>query len=215
MDFHPQINGQILGPHVNVSGLPAIDVVYAGGDDVDIIPASDPVDGRDPFDFSVEVTQPVGSVQLDDGTVFTDETVAARNRVINDVSLLPAGSVVVNDALYIGSTVPFDGVEFTIDTPGVGTWVLTWEYWNGAWITIPNVIDDTVAFTTFGKNIVSFPIPAGWITTTVNTVGPQYYIRARVTTGDAAPTTDPLGSHITIANDEAVTLYAVGFTGDH
>ena len=129
----------------------------------------------------------VAAVLQDDGTVFTDYTLAARNRTspgsgsANDVALLPAVPA-VSDAVYFGGIDEFETILFDITTAGT-TYVLTWEYWNGSTWSALTVVDGTNSFQTTGWNTVEFTAPGDWTTTSVNSLGPYYYVRARVTTG--------------------------------
>lgn len=131
----------------------------------------------------------------DDGGSQTNETTAANNDTINDMTLLPAsGTIDVNDAYYFGGTNKFNKLQLNIGTAGVGAWVLTWEYWNGSiWASLSGVTDPSNNFKTDGPREISYTAPTDWPTTTVATIV-AYWIRARVTTGDAAPTTRPLGT---------------------
>lgn len=122
----------------------------------------------------------------DDGAVFTDFTLEARTLtdspgtgVTDDVDLLPA-TPATNDAFYFGGLALFSQVELNITTAGSG-YSGTWEYWNGAWVSL-TVTDETNSFQTSGNGLlVSFTRPSNWVTTSVNSQGPFYYIRFRVT----------------------------------
>lgn len=117
----------------------------------------------------------------DDGGVFTDYTDEARDRgTADDVVLLPA-SPAVSDAAYFGGIDPFGELRINVTTAGA-TYVGAWEYWNGAWVALTTT-DNTNDFQTSGVNNVTFTAPNDWATTTVNSQGPFYYVRFRVTTG--------------------------------
>lgn len=120
--------------------------------------------------------------QLD---TYTDETTNFNNTTINDCQVLPSDEV-INDTFYIGSSDKFNGVTFTLGTPGVGSGI-TWEYWNGsAWSTL-SCVDGSSGFTSTGE--LTFTPPDAWNATPVN--GDNcYWIRARVTT--AGYTTTPI-----------------------
>ena len=68
---------------------------------------------------------------------------------------------------------------------------LVWEYWNGAWTALSGVTDGTSGFTSTGLAYVSWTLPGDWATTTINSQGPYYYVRARV--GAASPSGQALG----------------------
>ena len=137
------------------------------------------------------VTRDVVAAISDDGGVFTDETADANDAGANDVVLIPA-SPVVNDAFYVGFDLRFQEVDFvasTLATDGA----VTWEYFDGtAFVALSGVVDDTVGFTV-SPGTVSFTLPSDWAKTTVNSQGPFYYVRARVTT---AGTTTALGDTV-------------------
>jgi hypothetical protein len=117
----------------------------------------------------------------DDGGVLTDETTAANNTTANSVNLLPA-SPVANDQYYLGHSEQFNQIKIDItDVNGTGS-TITWQYWNGAWVSLSDVVDNTNNFENSGENTVSWTMPGDWATTTVNSQGPFYYVRARLTT---------------------------------
>lgn len=115
------------------------------------------------------------------GSVYTNETANADGYVANGMTLLPAVPS-TNCAYYIGFPYLFDSVSLVIGTQGAGTWTIVWEYWNGgAWAALTGVTDGTLGFTSgAGTKTVTFTRGAGWATTSVNAVGPYYYVRARV-----------------------------------
>ena len=82
--------------------------------------------------------------------------------------------------------------------PGAGAaYSIQWQYYNGTiWTNLSGVSDGTDSFKTEGENIVSFTIPGDWSTTTVNSQGPYYYIRANFVSGTLA--TQPLGRYATM-----------------
>ena len=128
----------------------------------------------------------------DDGGVFTDETADANDVGTDDVVLVPA-SPMVNDAFYIGLSVTFGAARVVVSTVATDG-AVTWEYFNGtSFVALSGVVDGTTNFTTAGSNLVTFTIPSDWATTTVNSQGPFFFIRARVTT---AGTTTALGTQI-------------------
>ncbi len=132
----------------------------------------------------------VAAAISDDGGVMTDETTDANNAATNDVVLVPA-SPAVNDAFYLGFHDPFKQVKINVSTVATDG-VVTWEYWNGSgWSAFSSVTDGTNSFKTSGTNTVKFTVPSDWATTTVNSQGPFYYIRARVS---SAGTSTALGA---------------------
>jgi len=123
----------------------------------------------------------VSAAILDDGGAYTNDTTDANDVGATDVKLLPAAPA-VNDAFYVGVPIPVCGIVFDIGEAGVGTWTITWEYYDGdSWESLEGVHDDTVGFTVAGDGLyVTWTIPPDWATTTINTQGPFYYVRARV-----------------------------------
>jgi hypothetical protein len=134
----------------------------------------------------------------DDLATYTDYTAEALSVATDDVVLLPpSGDIEVGDLFLLGFLTETDHVWFDISTAGVGAWVLTWEYWNGAaWLPLAGVTDGTNGFKTAGVNALTFTKPINMAKRLEDGKGPFFYIRARVTTGDAAPTTRPLGKLI-------------------
>lgn len=120
----------------------------------------------------------------DDGGVFTDYTAAMGDLgvVTGDVYPLPAAPA-VNDAFYLGNTTKtFGRAEIYMRTAGVGTWTITWEYWNGSTWTALTATDNTVGFTSGSGGAskdVYWTMPLDWATTAVNSVT-GYWVRGRV-----------------------------------
>lgn len=133
--------------------------------------------------FRIEDT-PFTQVLRDDGGVFTDYTIAMNDIGATQGDVYPlTAAPAVEDALYLGNSVKtFARVEFYMRTAGVGTWTITWEYWNGSTWSALNPTDNTIGFTSGSGGIskdVYWNIPTDWTTTTVqSTVG--YWVRARV-----------------------------------
>jgi hypothetical protein len=133
----------------------------------------------------------------DDGGAYTDETTDANDAGATDVVLLPAVPA-VNDAFYVGSDVPISGIVFDIGQAGIGTWTITWEYYDSdSWESLQGVNDDTAGFTTTASDgqYVTWIMPIDWATTTINSQGPYYYIRGRVsayTTVNEQPLADQI-----------------------
>jgi hypothetical protein len=153
-------------------------IVQKGGVDVPAMPGTDRI--------------VVKGAALDDGGAFTDYTTEAQNTTTSDVPLLPAVPV-VNDAFYFGFDLPAGMATINIDRAGVGTWAVTWEYYNGSsWTALSGVDDRTSAFSVLGRNIVLWDIPSDWSATTVVSIN-AYWVRARVSSFTSV-TTQPLGS---------------------
>lgn len=81
--------------------------------------------------LDVSDTKPHAQAAIqEDGGAFTDFTTAAQNVTVDDVDLLPAAPA-ADDAFYVGAERVFDRIGLTLSTPGAGTWVIAWEYWDG------------------------------------------------------------------------------------
>lgn len=123
----------------------------------------------------------------DDGGAQTDETTAANSGTTNDMTLTPT-TPATGDAYYWGHSEQPTGLKINISDATTDTGqTITWEYWNGAWVSLSGVIDDTNSFQNSGLNYVSWTQPGDWATTTVNGQGPYYYLRARVSAVGGTP----------------------------
>jgi len=140
-----------------------------------------------------------GSVKLlvdgavaDDGGVQTDETAAARNATVDDMTLLPAAPA-VDDAYYLGFNYKADWFWVNISTAGVGNWALAHEYYNGVgWSACVDIIDETLEWTASGTKKIQHTPQGDWALTTIQGMN-LYWIRARVS-GFVNITTQPLGA---------------------
>jgi hypothetical protein len=132
----------------------------------------------------------------DDNGVFVDETTESNTATDGDMQLLPVTPVVNEDRYIFGHSEQFNRLKVNVSTAGTGGFTITWQYWNGAWTTLSGVTDGTSSFSTLGTNIVSFTLPGDWVTSTINSQGPFYYIRAAYTAGTVTVT--PLGRGATL-----------------
>ena len=127
----------------------------------------------------------------DDGGVNTDRTALARDRGAADFNVFPASPVVNVDQFYWASIEPFTELKTQVDTAGAGGYTLTWEYWNGAWVTLTTTQADD--FSSTGNNFLRFAEPGDWAVTAVSGVtGSYYYVRVRWTAGSMS--TSPIGA---------------------
>lgn len=135
------------------------------------------------------------SVQIEDTPVFVDETVDAQTNAADDVTLLPA-TPAVDDSVYIGSNAVFDRISIEITTAAVkgpATYTLSYQFSEGGsvWSTLASVRDNTVEFTVAGLKTITFNLPTGWATATVN-LDSHFWIRLRITAANgSALTTQP------------------------
>lgn len=156
----------------------------------------------------VSIERPTISLAValaDDGGIFANYTNKLSVAVVDDIAFLPADVVAVDDAFYFATITRVSSFLVGMGQLGIGTWVTVLEYWNGtAWASLASVVDGTVGFTV-GDDIdgvkISFTIPTDWERTLVNSIGPFYFVRARVTTGDPSPVQQPLGSFVRIGKD--------------
>lgn len=134
----------------------------------------------------------------DDGGTLTWEAVEANEATTDDMTLLPA-TPAVNDAYYFGYRYQFNGLTLKYSTAGVGTWTITWEYYNGSsWASLSGVTDGTTGFTAAaGTKDVTWTRPDDW--TAVAKGGlTVYWVRARVsayTSVSTQPTGDQAWIH--------------------
>jgi len=135
-----------------------------------------------------------GIAHDDDPPIDTDETTQTNDATANDMHLLPSPGA-VGDGFYFGLSDPFDWLCLNIGTPGVGTWTITWKYWNGTtWTALPLKYDGTNHFrAAAGKRWVHLNgRPGDWATTTILTYT-LYFIKGEVTSYTSM-TTQPLGT---------------------
>ncbi len=132
----------------------------------------------------------VTSAQYWDNAVYAAETVDINDADASDVTL-PYDAV--NKAIYVGGSQPFDKVLWNLGTAGAGVWTITWEYYNGTWTALADVVDDTTNFrAAAGNYYVSYTMPTDWETVAVNS-STQYWIRGRVSQF-TSQTVAPLGT---------------------
>ena len=122
--------------------------------------------------------------QVDDtpaDNAFVDETTDFNSAATGDVLPFPATEA-TGDYFAVGMAAPFSGLRIVISTAGtVGT--ATWEYWNGAWTALGNVVDDTAGFTAApGTQHVTWDTPTDSVARSLGGESvARHYVRARVT----------------------------------
>lgn len=136
------------------------------------------------------------------GAAYTDNSAEAISEAGTPFTLLDGATTLS----YFGHpTNVFGHLQFDIATAGAGATV-SYQYWNGAWVALTLIADQTADFTTDGD--VSFSPPTDWATTAVNGVT-AYWVRA-VPSGafGTAPTANSVivGDNIT----KASSLQALG-----
>lgn len=147
-----------------------------------------------------------GAVLHDDSPLTdTDYTTEANEDTANDVPLLPA-SPALNDGFYFGiDDIDSNVVRFLINigTAGVGTWTITYYYWNGAWTALSSYViyksDQFLNFRTAGLGSL-WIMPPSDLTTSVIGGKTGYFIFAKVTSFTSC-TTVPLGNRVWYSQD--------------
>lgn len=163
---------------------------------------------------------PIAAVQEDNSlTSFTDYTSEANDSTAGNVILMPATEA-LNDAFYMGFLQTISKIKFDIDTGRAGTWSLTWEYWNGSWTALSNVVDGTNDFANDG--FVTFTKPTDSVAVDRSGQGaptstPLHYVRARIssfTSAGAGPTATKLNGNPTkyLPYVGAATIQSTGLT---
>ncbi len=128
----------------------------------------------------------------DDGGVITEETTGASTAAGLDLTLLPVVPA-VDDAYYFGGHHEFTYLILAVGQAGVGTWTLTWEYYDGdSWEALADVTDNTDGYINAGERSVSFARPIDWAEFTL-LAKTAFFIRARVSAYTDI-TTQPIGS---------------------
>lgn len=99
----------------------------------------------------------------------------------------------VGDGLYVGNSTPFDYVDVWVNQAGVGTYTVTWKYYNGvSWLplTLGGDGDRTNSWKRPGRHTIFFYRPGDWATTLIATKT-LYWVKAEVT-AYTSQTTQPL-----------------------
>jgi len=102
---------------------------------------------------------------------------------LDDMNLLPAGSLHIGDAYYWGYDRVFPRLFQDIGVAGAGTYTLVWEYscGGGIWASCLDLVDDSNNFQNFGMNVISHSPQADWLTDTMSGLADKYWLRARCT----------------------------------
>ncbi len=141
--------------------------------------------------------KPVAAIASDGSPeVHTDETIEANDSVANNMTLLPVVPEGSEDKYYFGHTEQFSQLALEVGTGSTGIITLIWEYWDGdSWEALSDIVDGTSRFEQSG--IVSWTIPGDWATETINSQGPYYYVRGRISS--VSSPTQALGDKVTLA----------------
>lgn len=125
------------------------------------------------------------------GSAFTDDTAAIQDDTANDVTIFDANPE-VGDLFYTGFDIPGRIMRLNIGTAGVGVWTITWEYFNGSWVSLDNVEDSTVGFHQPGNRFVQYTMPVDWTTTAIDG-STAYWIRGNLSAFTSS-STSPIGT---------------------
>jgi len=99
----------------------------------------------------------------------------------------------VGDGLYIGNSSSFDYVNVWVNQAGVGTYTITWKYYNGvSWLplTLSSDGDKTNSWKRPGRATIHFVRPGDWATTAILAYT-LYWVKAEVT-AYTSQTTQPI-----------------------
>lgn len=139
------------------------------------------------------VTNVDGAARFDN-PAYTDETAAATNDTTNDMTLSGGGATVATgDGYVFGYSAEYDGIYLRVGTAGVGTYTVTWKYWNGtAWANLTLKYDENPSFKTARSGYITWTgKPADWAKSTIVTLN-LYWVFASITMGTM--TTKPKGT---------------------
>jgi hypothetical protein len=127
-------------------------------------------------------------------TTFTDQTTEANEATADDMDLLPAAAA--DTGCYFGALSPFEEIKLVLGTPGVGTYVIAWEYRDSAssWASL-SVTDASGSFKNAAATYsITFTAPTAWTRTTEEGVE-GFWVRAKYSSGTV--TTPPTGTKAT------------------
>ncbi len=126
---------------------------------------------------------------------YVDITINCNDSGASDAQPFP-NTAAANDAVYFGRLVglPAD-LSINVGTAGVGTYTVTWEYWNGSWTALSGVTDNTTGFTVAGVSTVIYTDPTDAVAVAVNGSQDLYWIRGRIS-AFTSMTTNPKLSQI-------------------
>lgn len=102
----------------------------------------------------------------------TDYSVAAQNATTGDVVLSDLDTLANGDALWVGSHVPFRGLNAVITAANGNASVLSGTYWDGSALTDISLTDNTASGgKTFGSvttATITWTVPSGWTKAALN-----------------------------------------------
>ena len=135
---------------------------------------------------SQAVDSPDLVILLDKNGDVQDVSIEATNPFLDPVNMFIAPAI-VNQNFYVGSSIKYKFLYLELFQVAVGTGDIVWEYYNGAWVTLPLTRDNTNELKATGT--VEFDIPDDWKPTVVSDSW-NFWLRCRVV--NASYTTLPL-----------------------
>ena len=123
--------------------------------------------------------------------VDTDETTAANNATVNDMDLLPAVLTAAGDGCLFGLNTIFDAVVTLIGQAGMGTFNITWKYWNGTSFVPVTTLYNDADFKSVGLQRITIVKPLDWATVAIAGLT-LYWLKAEADGGSM--TQQPLGT---------------------
>jgi hypothetical protein len=130
-------------------------------------------------------------VYVDDGGAFTDESSAAQSSTADDVHPVPAIPSQNDAAYFYMPAANSKTLYINITTKGVGTWTVTWEFYNGSgWVSLVGINDGTQSWLVGSTGWKTVSWTSTLSSVTVNSRA-GFWVRARVSAYTAV-TTQPL-----------------------
>ena len=109
---------------------------------------------------------------------YTDMSTEINNATIDDVILPPIFGSGTGDAFYFGDNGQFNFLHIQFGIAGVyAGGSVNFQYYNGSWVNVSNLTDETNGFSISGLSNISWNIGTDWNQTTVNGQS-AYWVRA-------------------------------------
>ncbi len=100
------------------------------------------------------------------GGGFTENGTLTDAGNVTDVNMYPTTPVIDQDSFYIGHAEQFAGIKLDLVVAAGGSPTITPQYWNGAWVNLSGVVDNTSNLTTTGTNKITWTLPGDWAEST-------------------------------------------------
>jgi len=138
-----------------------------------------------------------GFVEETAAAVQTDKTNQARDAVANDLNLNPMTPAIA-DKVYIGSNYIFWQAQMMVGIAGVGNWLNSWYYWNGAWVPVVNELDGSNEWQFgIGLSLIHHTPQGDWAPRVIQ--GMNLYWLMSNTDNFTNQTTAPMGTQVWVA----------------